>query len=301
MNESNDIAQASPQATAPESAAPASGRDPRLDSLRGLAMVAVVVGHVILGAFHGIGNAPYGFQFAFTVLTSFHVQLFAFISGYLTKPPQSVGDGVGAIGRRALQLLLPFAAWTTVFWLAGGRPLGLGSMLTALAGGTPPMWFLMALFVVSLFFYLFSWNETLLVVLTCLIALWPAAVPGFCVIQAERLVPFFVAGHLAKKHGWKTGWWTAPLYLAGMWAIWSSAGANLLFPTPLWTDAFNAWASDVWWLGGSVLVRTLRVAVPLCGIGALFLAGRRWTPLQGWGTRSLGVYAAHQLVLRLFA
>jgi len=285
--------------------APAQGkpRDNRIDSLRGVAIVAVVLGHVLLRVYPAIGVAPTIWAVLFTVLTSFHIQLFAFLSGYLAKAPTSVVDVGRWIGSRTVRLLLPYVAWTIVFWLAveGQERSGLSGLYSMLMfpgeGAQAAMWFLAALFMASVIFALFAWNEPLLVAVTVVLALWPVEWAFLDFNLAQRLLPFFVAGFLARRYGWRTGWWAPPLYLVTLALMWSDNGVNMLYPAPTWVLSVNESIAESWMLGGTMLVRALRVVMPLAAIATLFLIARRWQPLVGWGKRSLGVYAAHQLFL----
>lgn len=276
-------------------------RDRRLDSLRGVAIVAVVVGHVIVAAYQGVRAAPLPLRLLFTVLTSFHVQLFAFVAGYLTKSLGGVRARAAWIGQRALRLLLPLAAWTTVIWLGAGMPGGLpllARMLVDSDKGVKGLWFFAALFTASVLFALISWNEPLMVCVTTVLTLAPFTSHVLDLTRGERLLPFLVVGYLAKKHGWRTGWWAPVLYAVGFCALWSGSGANMLYPQPRWVFALNTlWAESGWWHGGTMLLNTLRVAVPLCAIATAFLVARWWQPLAGWGQRSLGIYATHQFFL----
>lgn len=278
-------------------------RDNRIDSLRGVAIVAVVVGHVLLRVYPAIGVAPVPWAVLFTVLTSFHVQLFAFLSGYLAKAPTSVGEAGRWIGSRVTRLLLPYVAWTIIFWLGVGSRgrsglSGLyGMIMFPGEGAQTAMWFLAALFTASVIFALFAWSEPLLVAVTVILALWPIEWSFLDFNMAERLLPFFVIGFLARRHGWRTGWWAPPLYLITLALMWSGNGVNMLYPAPTWVLSVNDSIAETWMLGGTMLVRVLRVVMPLAAIATLFLIGRRWQPLVGWGKRSLGVYAAHQLFL----
>ena len=286
--------------TAPTQTQP---RDDRIDSLRGVAIVAVVVGHVLLRVYPAIGSAPTLWAVLFTVLTSFHIQLFAFLSGYLAKAPTSVVDAGRWIGTRTVRLLLPYVVWTTIFWLGVGSRgrTGLSGLFGMLMfpgeGAQTAMWFLAALFMASVIFALFAWSEPLLVAVTVVFALWPVEWLFLDFNLAERLLPFFVVGFLTRRHGWRTGWWAPLLYLFTLALMWSGNGVNMLYPAPTWVLSVNESIAESWMLGGTMLVRALRVVMPLAAIATLFFIARRWQPLVGWGKRSLGVYAAHQLFL----
>ena len=64
-------------------------RDNRIDSLKGLLIILVILGHVIttIDNVNIVNHAVMGFIYIF------HMPLFILISGYLTKPPQQQSSG----------------------------------------------------------------------------------------------------------------------------------------------------------------------------------------------------------------
>jgi fucose 4-O-acetylase-like acetyltransferase len=140
-------------------------RDRSIDALRGLAIFLVVAGHAIplaAAVSHAgaglvpldaglwtpaaaVGGVPY------TLIYSFHMPLFAFISGYVMRPARE--DPLGAqILRRVQTLLVPFFAWALLRYVVpfggqGAAPSGLGGAMVDALLGRDGLWFLYALFI----------------------------------------------------------------------------------------------------------------------------------------------------------
>ncbi len=81
------------------------------DLLKGIAIFLVVMGHVLTMCVRGIDSA-----FIFKLIGQVHMPLFFFISGYFTY---KAGFARPALGKRAMQLLVPLAVvtplWVTYF------------------------------------------------------------------------------------------------------------------------------------------------------------------------------------------
>lgn len=76
-----------------------------IDNLKGLAIILVVIGHVVLHC--ALGKDNWIYQFIYT----FHMPLFIFISGLLTKPVQVTKWGGQYILRKVCQIMIPFFVW----------------------------------------------------------------------------------------------------------------------------------------------------------------------------------------------
>lgn len=81
----------------------ATKRLPYLDNIKGLLIILVVIGHAIQYCL-----PTYEMNIAFRFIYSFHMPLFFFVSGYLANRGRWDSN---VIRRRAIQLLIPFAAW----------------------------------------------------------------------------------------------------------------------------------------------------------------------------------------------
>jgi len=80
---------------------------PRFRILSALAIIFVVAGHADFGVFDVAGLFPY---------YSFHVGVFAFISGYFYKE-ENENDIKNYIIKKAKHLLLPYYIWNVIYGL----------------------------------------------------------------------------------------------------------------------------------------------------------------------------------------
>jgi len=129
-----------------------------------LAITLVVLGHAILDSaavLHAgpgmIDMGPFWIPLAaarslpLNLLYSFHMPLFAFVSGIVMWPPRgrSVAQGVMS---RARSLLVPYIAWFVILYATHWSPHpqgGFGPALVDALLGRDGLWFLYALFVCS--------------------------------------------------------------------------------------------------------------------------------------------------------
>jgi fucose 4-O-acetylase-like acetyltransferase len=144
---------------------PTSSRDSSIDALRGLAITLVVIGHAIPDAaavFHdgpGLINLG-GFWVPMATASglflsfvySFHMPLFAFVSGLVMWPPRGKSLGVGIVNR-VRSLLVPYVAWFVILYFgdrwAPSASKGFGPALFDAAIGRSGLWYLYALFICS--------------------------------------------------------------------------------------------------------------------------------------------------------
>jgi len=260
-------------------------------------MCLVVLGHLILFAYHNDATrAPVPLADVFSLLSILDVPLFVFVSGYLAP----VEPGARWLGRRALQLLVPYVAWNAVIWAITDRTNPLGWLLNAavwLDQKSNPVWFLYTLFVLSALWVLLGRNRVVLVAVTAACAVMPLqSLPYFSMRYIVVLFPVFVAGRLVGERRFEPGPWVLVLAAALLSAKWSVPGANLLWWPPGWaTSAAAAGGAPALLLSGALTA--LRLALMLALIGsAMYLArGARW---GAWlGALTLGIYAAHTLFM----
>ena len=119
-----------------------------IDRVRGVAILLVMLGHTMTGS-----TAQAQGTFVFRVVWSLQMPLFVLISGYVTrylKPLPNPAALLRQLGRRTLQLLLPFTVWT---FLARGLLFG-QTQLLRVGWLTRHMdsayWFLFSLWVISI-------------------------------------------------------------------------------------------------------------------------------------------------------
>lgn len=142
-------------------------RDKSVDALRGLAIALVVAGHALFLAAYQLHGGPgmeavsaYWVPVAVaanplaSVITSFHMPLFAFVSGLVMWPPRDLPLSA-QVWRRFKGLMVPFFAWFLLLYFAAvlipattiGGPGTFLSGLLAAALGQGGLWFLYALFI----------------------------------------------------------------------------------------------------------------------------------------------------------
>ena len=138
-------------------------RNTSADSLRGLAIVLVVLGHSIVSVAwvyhagpgltmlsdgHWVSDAI-AFNPLLNIVYAFHMPLFAFVSGLVSWRPK-LSPALGQIRSRFLGLMVPYFAWVVVYYVLTARPIVLDGLLrglrTAAANPWGGLWYLYALF-----------------------------------------------------------------------------------------------------------------------------------------------------------
>lgn len=85
-------------------------RNQFVDSMRGIAILLVVLGHTMTGCTVGAEES-----FLFNIVWSLQMPLFILISGYVTRYGKKISNGAGLwryVKRRTLAYLLPWAVWS---------------------------------------------------------------------------------------------------------------------------------------------------------------------------------------------
>lgn len=172
-----------------------------LDSLKGLLIIMVVIGHVIQ-----FSNPDYQHDILFRFIYSFHMPLFLAISGYLTYKPKY--DSV-LIKKRAVQLLVPFVAWAFLSPVLQKGVIDIDTTFNALLYPDNGLWFLYNLFVYSAIFNIserlsemFAKKQELILcafvfLLFCAMAVFKTK---FNCSQLCWYLPFFVIGYYMRKY-----------------------------------------------------------------------------------------------------
>lgn len=118
-----------------------------LDFFKGVAILLVICGHVILANIKGaLDTHP-----VYTWIYSFHMPLFFFISGYLISYSQK-RIGFEVIKKKTLTLLVPFFTWSfIVFPLLSGNSIYFSS--GELLNPNARYWFVYLLWLYSMIYY----------------------------------------------------------------------------------------------------------------------------------------------------
>lgn len=90
------------------------GRNLQIDIIKGISIVLVLWGHMIQNL--SSGDSYYN-DWIFRTIYSFHMPLFALISGYLFYPSQQRRNFLEAVRSRVTGLLVPIMTWTTLDWI----------------------------------------------------------------------------------------------------------------------------------------------------------------------------------------
>lgn len=279
-------------------------RDTSIDALKGFAILLVVFGHAMQRNLPGANGSA-----LFQLLGAFEMPLFIFLSGYVLagriRSPRAIW-----VWRRAVRLLIPFFAWTALFWVLraiptqGLRPFidtsgSIGTFLwRSVTNPSAGLWYLPAVFFMS----------ALLAILLPLtrrhmpaLVLFGWILPSALLAQGRALTdPTYDFGMMKVVTYW-------PYFIEAFAA--AAAGTLLRFERPrrwLWLAAFP--------VAGVVLVRQAHRAVAINQI-LLWLAGfagiafsvlliqalartKAHGALAWLGNQTLGIYCAHFLFLR---
>jgi fucose 4-O-acetylase-like acetyltransferase len=116
----------------------AAPRQQWIDVAKGLAILLVVLGHVILSAKHS-GHLPgYGWQLIFFVIYTIHMPVFMFLAGFCARlrlaEPSRFGKKI------VVNLLWPYVLWTSVLIASLSLATGVRATTQAAAPGIQLLW-----------------------------------------------------------------------------------------------------------------------------------------------------------------
>ena len=257
----------------------------------------VVAGHLLEPM---IRTAPLA-RVAYNFLYLFHIPVFCFVSGYLSRPELDARSS----GRLLGQLLLPYLIFQVLF--SGVEHLHSGSFALPLDLLQPHyhLWFLLSLLVWRGSVVVLRHVPLLLpvsVVLGVLVGYWASVGSYLSLSRIFVFAPFFFAGHQAR--GWRPAW-TSWRWLPAVGVVVLVAGAllvgragpllptmNLLSKQPYaklgWTAWTAGWHRVAFYAGATALGAAFMACVP-----------RRRLVFTGLGTRTLQTYLLHMLPIML--
>ncbi|MDR0958975.1 MAG: acyltransferase [Propionibacteriaceae bacterium] len=275
-------------------------RDQSIDTLRGVAIIAMVAGHVIGStADHGMTVPDDSLWRRLTLLSDdLKMPLFIALSGFvyalrpLTKADEFPRFVVGKVRR----LLVPLVTVGTIFTITQAIIPGTNSDVplsrwwTVYVVGTAHFWFLQAIFLILIavaLIDLFGLDKrpataALWIAGTSLVSL--VVTTGhfpfyfFSIDRALELLPFFLLGRALSRYGngiGRTGWWI----LATSLVLLAARSADIFLE-----------------LDVTILpTRILATLFGLSGVAALIVFRRRlaWAPLARIGYFSFAIYLLH--------
>lgn len=191
-----------------------SGKELSIQSLRGLAVILMVAGHVI-GSEQTLGMRVTDDSFwrlSYLLLEDMRMPLFTLLSGYVyaMRPIVRVDDFPGLVRGKIVRLLIPLITVGTLFVLVQSLVPGTNSSgnffqsWIAIFYGVSHFWFLQAIFIIFVIVGLLDAvgilknNNYFLLVFLASCALWvldAAPTKLFSVDGAIRLFPFFLLGY----------------------------------------------------------------------------------------------------------
>ena len=284
-----------------------------LDFVKGVTIFLVVFGHCIQ---YGNGqeysqSGAFFDDIIFKIIYSFHMPLFALVSGYLFFWSVSSRSPREVLIRQANNLILPALSWTVIFQSAKallqvyrGNFVGIMAMLwNALKSFLYGLWFLWAMLFASLIVLLAREKFRDSVKFYVLVLMMLMFMPGRVIPATHVFVyPYFVAGYLWHRDGMDEKFTFSTLFCAGVIALWCimlmfyghdsyvyTTGTVLIkyrqgvfVPEQILTDVFR------WIIGfagcGSVLI-LLKLVRPVNFLAAI-------------GSKSLGIYIISGYLMR---
>lgn len=168
-----------------------------IDSLRGFAILLVIVGHLIQYNYSSVFESP-----LFNVIYSFHMPLFFFISGCTRALHEDSDLGISKVSNNIMNkfssLIVPSLFWTLV------APFFLSDIFNVHINQISSYWFLNVLFVIFAFWELFAYVESkfsmkwLLYVLVFILI----AVPFICGVKRIPLtyLSYFILGVFFQRY-----------------------------------------------------------------------------------------------------
>lgn len=266
-------------------------RNAYMDFLKGIAILAMVIGHLV-------SDVPQG-DTLFNIIYSFHMPLLFFISAYIEEDNR--GNYAGRerlmLLKRTIGLLLPYFSWSILYeFFQGGISFDMnieswGTILWGYEGNG--LWFLLVLFGLKVMHF-FYWKicrviskpalpKTVLVIclLECIVVLLALVLrQTFIVNMLSYAVPYFFAVLIVDFE------WVRKI----VESEWMAAGVILIYVAVFPFFSFNNthWATQV-----------IRIGLSLCVIVICWKLQEIWT-LSGWnkaicyyGQYSLSIYLLH--------
>ena len=291
-------------------------RNDWVDSVRGVAITLVVLGHVVQ---FGSGNQLDHFENPlFVVIYSFHMPLFAFISGYLAFGSFSRREPLAVLRSKVSTIAIPYIAWTVLIGgslvlarqIAGSGidPLALVASIGKMflyPGET--LWFLWFLLLAYLLISVaISAGKTLrefaIPISVAIVFLIPLN-QELEVFELRWLYPFFVLGYYVYRFKSNIAKWSLALTIFSL--------AVFVVLIMFWQRDDSVYISQVLPEPGGItdtaLSWTYRYAVAFFGtaaaVGLIRLVSRRVSnsAIEALGRASMGIYCIQNYLIAIVA
>lgn len=280
---------------------PGARRNLSVESLRGLAVILMVAGHVIgSSAARGMQVADdSGWRLFYLALEDLRMPLFTALSGfvYAYRPLRSPGAWPTMVKGKARRLLIPMATVGTAYFLLQLMTPGTntkpepGNYWRIYVFGYEHLWFLQSIFLIFLLIGVLSFtgvlktfrgwlSSTAVSMAVFVLVSVPGDVDVFSVGGALRLLPFFLLGYGLHTFGsrFRSSWLRAAL----LSLVALTLTARVVTVIGLWhlTDQQNRLLSVLVGASGIILLLVVRDSIKV-----------RW--LAWLGPYSFGVYLLH--------
>lgn len=265
-----------------------------VDNIKVLLIFLVVFNHII--AFQLV-KVDLVVRYIWYAITIFHMPAFIFVSGYLSKKPQSAMKNVK-------NLLIPYILGYSLTWYA---QIWLGKSVDyeILRPSGTVMWYVLALFVYRLTIEALG-KVRFIIPLSIILALWAGTRPEFTTyLSTSRIVvffPFFVAGYL-----WKCEYTKAVRDFKGKWILIPISGfllyavPNYMISNEMPVDIFRG--NHTYLLSGltdenGIVIRLLMYLISFVLVLTFFaLLPDIKLPLTFIGRNTMGIYFFHYPIM----
>lgn len=276
-------------------------KDLSIETLRGVAIILMVAGHVIGGSHLRGLHVPDDswWRYYYVALIDVRMPLFTLLSGYVyaLRPVSRLRDQKMLFKGKCKRLLLPLASVGTCFFMAQMLVPGTNvkpnfdEYWHVFVYGIEHLWFLQAIFLIFLavgfsdalgflsnvthWAVIFALSSCLYVFVTI-----PPEFDIFSISGAIRLLPFFLLGYGLKRHGQiLNAKIVKPLIILGV---------SLFFSARVITIIESNY-------GDNSLNRLITIALGTCAVTGLFIAKGKITyaPLAWLGSYSFSIYLLH--------
>lgn len=273
------------------------------DSLKGLLIILVVLGHAIQRTL-GIACET---NHLWNMIYSFHMPAFMAVSGYLAYRTNRGGQILPLIIRRFKQLVVPFFLWTLVLLFVNGR-FCIEALVNAILYPDGGLWFLWVLFIINVLFVLgdalsvkFKIKQEIMIgavglLLATLMVFLEIRLLGFQFISYYFI--WYSVGYFLHKHQEKilSGNSVVIICLVVLWSV--MAWFWQMQEVPYFLKRIP--------LPQTLLLYTYRFSTALVAIYVLFaVTPRLLNCADGWnkpfvelGKVSLGIYTVHVIMIK---
>ncbi|MDQ8195594.1 acyltransferase family protein [Coraliomargarita sp. SDUM461004] len=283
-------------------------RNQFVDGLKGVGILLVVVGHVLQAIYGSAADALN--NTVYVAIYSFHMPLFALLSGYFAKKSFETHEYMELIFSRSFRLLIPFLVWAVILYFLHKMLIGeyykvVLAPLAAIKAIIYPvhalwyLWVLLCLHVCAVLWSYSRWIFFAVAVFICLISAAGDIDHYFGLRYVQWLFPFFIIGYWFSIINYRFSLRTIVISFLSLGGLWA-------FLLPFYTADHFIYSTGLFYPDISILNELLyRFGIAILGC-AFFCAFYRivylYCPRVGFvfgflGRISLRIYALHFFAL----